>query len=250
VILRVLESIGEFGAFVGRTFAILFRSPPRLRHILDQMDRTGVGSLTIVNVCAIFTGMVLTLQTAYGLSRFGVKGFISRIVALAFLREMGPVFTALMVAGRVGSGIAAEIGSMVVTEQVDALRAMGADPVRHLVVPRVAATTIMVPVLTVIADLFGIVSGLVVAMLFAGITPHLYLTNVREAATFFGDMMGGVAKAVFFGAAIGLISCFIGLRTARGTEGVGRSTTIAMVACAYAILISDFLMTKAMLAIG
>ncbi|MBN1418148.1 MAG: ABC transporter permease [Planctomycetes bacterium] len=249
MIRRLLETIGEFGAYVGRTFAILFRCPPRLRHVLDQMDRAGVGSITIVNVCAIFTGMVLTLQTAHGLSRFGAKGFISRIVALAFLREMGPVFTALMVAGRVGSGIAAELGSMVVTEQVDALRAMGADPIRHLVAPRVAATTLMVPVLTVIADLFGIASGLLVAILFLGVSPHYYLGNAIEAATL-SDMMSGVGKAVFFGAAIGLVSTFIGLRTERGTEGVGRSTTIAMVACAYAILVSDFLMTKAMLALG
>lgn len=239
----VFISLGDFGVFAWRALKTCVCKPPRLREVLRQMDRIGVDSLTIVNVCAIFTGIVMTLQTAIELVRFGAHIYISRIVGLAFLRELGPVFTALMVSGRVGSGIAAELGSMQVTEQVDALRAMGADPMRHLVAPRLIATVIMVPCLTLIADLLGIASGLMTAYLALGIGPSQYIGACLEAMVPL-DLLAGLSKSVLFGLLIGLVSTYIGLATERATEAVGRSTTKAMVSCAYAILIADFMLTK------
>ncbi len=236
-------ALGDFGMFTWRSLKTCVRTPPRLRHVLDQMDRIGVDSLTIVNVCAIFIGIVMTLQTALELVRFGAHLYISRIVGLAFLRELGPVFTALMISGRVGSGIAAELGSMQVTEQVDALRAMGADPLKHLVAPRLIATVVMVPVLTMLADVLGIAAGMVTAYVALGIGPAQYIAACLESMVTL-DIMSGLAKSALFGALIGFIATYIGLSTERATEAVGRSTTKAMVACAYAILVGDFVLTK------
>jgi len=238
-----IAEVGRFGVFACRAALSAFLHPPRPREVVTQMHRIGVESLMIVNICAVFTGAVLTLQTAFELMRFGAHFYISRIVGVAFLREIGPVFTALMLAGRVGSGIAAELGSMQVTEQIDALRVMGADPVRRLVAPRVLATLIMVPALTLITDVLGIAAGLITAKVALGVTPSQYMTNCIEPLGAL-DILSGVVKGGFFGLVIGLISTFVGLETERATEAVGRSTTKAMVTCSYAILIGDFLLTK------
>jgi phospholipid/cholesterol/gamma-HCH transport system permease protein len=242
-LLHFMAEVGRFGVFAWKTGRTCLLRPPRFRDILGQMNRIGVDSLTIVNVCAIFTGIVLTLQTAYELMRFGAHLYISRIVGIAFLREIGPVFTALMIAGRIGSGIAAELGSMQVTEQVDALRAMGADPIRRLVAPRVIGTLVMVPTLTLITNVLGIAAGLVTARVGLGVTPAQYMATCLEALIPL-DLLSGLVKGACFGLTIGLIATFVGLETERTTEAVGRSTTKAMVTCAYAILIGDFVITK------
>jgi len=241
--LRPIDQLGRFGLFCWQAFRSLIRTPPGFGEVLRQMTRVGVESLTIVNVCAIFTSIVLTLQTAYELMRFGAHYYISRIVGIAFLREIGPVFTALMISGRIGSGIAAELGSMQVTEQVDALRAMGADPFRRLVMPRVLATTVMVPALTLIADALGIAAGMITSQVALGVAPARYLNTCIDVLQPL-DLLSGLGKGICFGMLIGLIATFIGLQTERATEAVGRSTTRAMVTCAYAILIGDFLLTK------
>jgi phospholipid/cholesterol/gamma-HCH transport system permease protein len=243
VILAPVSELGRLGIFAWRAALTCVFHPPRFRDVLTQMNRIGVESLTIVNVCAIFTGIVLTLQTAFELMRFGAHYYISRIVGIAFLREIGPVFTALMIAGRVGSGIAAELGSMQVTEQVDALRAMGASPLRRLVAPRILGTLIMVPALTLITDVLGIAAGLITSRFTLGIAPAQYMTTCIDAMIPL-DILSGLVKGTCFGLLIGLISTFVGLETERATEAVGRSTTKAMVSCCYAILIGDFLITK------
>lgn len=241
---RPFATLSRFVLFSWWTLKTTFRKPPKFRDVLYQMDRIGVDSLTIVNVCAIFIGIVMTLQTGYELMRYGAEISISKIVGVAFLRELGPVFTALMVSGRVGSGMAAELGSMQVTEQVDALRAMGADPIRRLVVPRVLGAVVMVPALTLIADILGIASGLLTANMTVGISLGQYMSACTEAMVLL-DVLSGLVKGAVFGLLIGLIATFVGLETERATEAVGRSTTKSMVACAYAILVGDFLMTKA-----
>lgn len=252
-VLRLLDDafrgLDRFGRHSLRTFRTMVTPPFSLRETVAQMERLGVQSLTIVNMCAIFTGMVLTLQIAAELARFGSKPYISRIVGVAFVREIGPAFTALMFAGRVGSGIAAELGSMSVTEQIDALRAMGADPFRRLVVPRIVALLVMVPAMTVIADLLGIFAGLLMAMLSLGVGYAEYVNNTLASLTYF-DIYTGLIKAFIFGLEIGLVSTFMGLGTERGTEGVGRSTTRAMVTSVYAIVVSDFVLTKLFLSFG
>jgi phospholipid/cholesterol/gamma-HCH transport system permease protein len=242
-LLAPVSEAGRFGSFAWRACATCVVAPPRLRDVLAQAHRIGVESLTIVNVCAVFTAIVLTLQTAYELMRFGAHLYISRIVGIAFLREIGPVFTALMIAGRVGSGIAAELGSMQVTEQVDALRAMGASPLRRLVAPRLLGTVIMVPALTLITDVLGIAAGMITAQMALGVSPSQYMATCRNALVPL-DVASGLAKGACFGLLIGLISTFVGLETERATEAVGRSTTRAMVWCSYAILVGDFLITK------
>lgn len=243
ILLDPIGEMGRFGTFAWLTARTCILTPPRFRDVLGQMSRIGVDSLTIVNVCAIFTAIVLTLQTAYELMRFGAHLYISRIVGVAFLREIGPVFTALMIAGRIGSGIAAELGSMQVTEQVDALRAMGADPFRRLVAPRVLGTLLMVPALTLITNVLGIAAGLVTARLGLGVTPAEYMSTCLNALIPL-DLLSGLLKGACFGLLIGMIATFVGLETERATEAVGSSTTKAMVMCAYAILIGDFVLTK------
>jgi len=219
------------------------RPPYRLGSIIEEIDRIGVRSLTVVNVIAIFTGMVLALQTALALSRFGAKSFIGVIVALSLVREIGPVFTAIMVGGRVGSGITAEIGTMKVTEQIDAIRVMGANPIKQLVVPKVVATVLTLPMLTLVAILLGILGGLLISMLELQVNPHYYFTSILDNVTF-PDVASGVGKTFFFGVIISIIGCHQGMMTTGGTEGVGRSTTTTVVVVSILILVSDFFLTK------
>jgi len=215
--------------------------------VIAQFEQIGVRSLSIVAITSLFIGMVLALQTAYSLEAFGGKQFVGRIVSLSLVRELGPILTALMVAGRVGSGITAEIGSMTVTEQVDALRSMAISPTRRLVVPRVLAVVIMMPVLTAIADLLGIIGGLGIAVLEIGMTAQDYITSIWQQLAI-SDIFSGLGKTVFFGFEIAAIGCYNGLQVEGGAAAVGRSTTRTVVLASISILVSDFFLTKLFLA--
>jgi phospholipid/cholesterol/gamma-HCH transport system permease protein len=186
---------------------------------------------------------VLALQTAYSLSDFGGSLFIGKVVSLSLVRELAPVLMALMVGGRVGAGIAAELGTMKVTEQIDALRALATNPVRKLVVPRVLATTVMMPMLTLLACFIGILGGLIIAVGSLHLSSNFYIRSVIETVKY-NDLGSGVGKTFFFGFAIGLIACFNGLSTTGGADGVGRSTTATVVTASITVLIMDFFLTK------
>ena len=219
------------------------RRPWPWRALLQQLDEVGVRSLSIVNLTVVFTGMVMALQMGYFLGRFGAKIFISRIVGVTILRELGPVLTAIMIGGRVGAGITAELGSMAVTEQVDALRALGSSPVQKLVVPRVAALLIMLPLLTVVANLTGILGALVISVVELGVSADFYFNSLLQQLIF-DDVFSGLAKSVFFAYAIGLIACYNGLTTTGGADGVGKATTATVVQASITVLVSDFFLTK------
>lgn len=243
---RVLGLFEEFGDF--SLLALQSVRAMRWRHfpwkeVAHQFEAIAVRSTPIVAVTALFTGMVLALQTAFALSRFGAKPYVGSIVGLAIVRELGPVLAALMVGGRVGAGITSEIGSMKVTEQVDAIRAMGADPVQKLVVPRVLAATIGLPLLSVTAIVLGVLGGMLVADLQYNISPGFYMQTVTTTVTP-GDFFAGVVKTVFFGWTIAMVGCWVGLGTTGGTQGVGQATTRAVVVASIAVLISDFFLTK------
>ena len=194
----------------------------------------------------LFTGMVLALQTAYGLERFGAKNYVGNITGLGFLRELGPVLTAVVVCGRVGAGVSAEIASMVVTEQIDALRALGADPYQKLVAPRVIAAILVTPILVVFADLIGIYGGLLVAVYELGITAHTYTSSLLYTVMA-RDFTDGLIKSVVFGFLMVSIACFKGLSVQGGTEGVGRTTTSSVVTGIIVLFVSDFFLTKLLL---
>ena len=238
-----MEYAGGITLLFFQTIRHTFKRPFPLALTVQQIEAIGVRSLTVVNVIALFTGMVLALQTAEVMTRFGAKGYIGVVVALSMLREIGPVFTAIMVGGRVGSGIAAELGSMQVTEQIDAMRVMGAHPVRKLVVPRVIATTLVLPMLTVIADILGIFGGLLISIVELKVNAYYYFHTILENITF-SDIFSGLGKTFFFGFLIAIIGCYQGLTTTGGTQGVGSSTTRTVVLISIAVLIADFLLTK------
>jgi len=240
---NILEYAGGITLLFFQTIRHTFKRPFPLALTVQQIEAIGVRSLTVVNVIALFTGMVLALQTAEVMTRFGAKGYIGVVVALSMLREIGPVFTAIMVGGRVGSGIAAELGSMQVTEQIDAMRVMGAHPVRKLVVPRVIATTLVLPMLTVIADILGIFGGLLISIVELKVNAYYYFHTILENITF-SDIFSGLGKTFFFGFLIAIIGCYQGLTTTGGTQGVGSSTTRTVVLISIAVLIADFLLTK------
>jgi phospholipid/cholesterol/gamma-HCH transport system permease protein len=237
------DHIGGVSWLAARTFRGIFRYKLDIGELIRQFAAIGNRSLMIVVLIAIFTGMVIALQLCIGLGRYGLKLNVGQIVGLAIFRELGPVLTCLMVAARVGSGIAAELGSMVVTEQVLAIEAMGANPVAKLVVPRVIATVVACPILTVIADVIGSFGGMIITVREAGVSAHFYLDQIRNTVLM-EDYMSGLYKALFFGFAIAIISCYEGLNTIGGTEGVGRSTTRAVVFSSIVIFISDFFLTK------
>ncbi len=241
--------LGDFGVFAGGTLSRVFSRRYALRSVTEQMYRVGVESLTVVNLCAFFIGLVLVLQSYFVLARFGAKLEVATMMSLAFVREIGPVFAAIMFAGRVGTGTAAEIGSMVVTEQVDAYRAFGLDPIAKIGVPRVLAIALMLPALTAIAVVVGIASGLLLAEWQLGLAGGQYIEKTRIAIDRF-DLLTCLTKAVVFGLAIGLIGTFVGFRTPRATEAVGASTTKAMVASVLAILASDVVLTWIFVSVG
>ena len=245
---QILEYIGGLSQLVAEALKGCFTRPFYSTEVLNQMDELGVKSLSITGITAFVTGGVLALQTAYSLEAFGGKQFVGRVVALSLVRELGPILTALMVAGRVGSGITAELGSMTVTEQVDALRTMAISPVRRLVVPRLIATVLMLPVLTSIADLLGIVGGLGIAVLEIHMTAQDYITSIWQQLQI-SDICSGLGKTVFFGLEIAAIGCYNGLHVEGGAEAVGQSTTRTVVFASICILVSDFFLTKLFLAL-
>ncbi|HEV7241663.1 MAG TPA: ABC transporter permease [Thermoanaerobaculia bacterium] len=216
--------------------------------LIQQFEQIGVRSLSIVIITSAFIGMVLALQTAYALEDFGGKLFVGMIVSLSLVRELAPVLMSLMVGGRVGAGMTAELGTMKVTEQIDALRALATNPVRKLVVPRVVATTLMFPLLTVIAICLGIIGGLIIAVANLNLSANYYLRSVIETVKY-NDLASGIGKTFFFGFAIALVACFNGLRTSGGADGVGRATTTTVVTGAITVLIMDFFLTKLFLMI-
>ena len=243
-----LEYLGDLAQLTGQVFTGSVTRPFYSTELLHQMDEIGVKSVSITGITALFTGMVLALQTAYSLAAFGGKFFVGRVVALSLVRELGPVLTALMVGGRVGSGITAELGSMVVTEQVDALRAMAISPVRRLVVPRALATICMMPVLTALADVLGILGGLGIAVIELQMTAQDYLTSIWNQLQI-SDIGSGLGKTFFFGFEIALIGCANGLRVQGGASAVGIATTRTVVFASICVLISDFFLTKLFLAL-
>jgi phospholipid/cholesterol/gamma-HCH transport system permease protein len=243
-----VEYLGDLAQLAGQIVTGSVTRPFYSTEVLHQMDEIGVKSVSITGITALFTGMVLALQTAYSLAAFGGKMFVGRVVSLSLVRELGPVLTALMVAGRVGSGITAEIGSMVVTEQVDALRAMAISPVRRLVVPRALATILMLPVLTALADVLGILGGLAIAIVELQMTLQDYLTSIWNQLQI-SDIGSGLGKTFFFGFEIALIGCANGLRVQGGAAAVGLATTRTVVLASISILVSDFFLTKLFLAL-
>jgi phospholipid/cholesterol/gamma-HCH transport system permease protein len=242
-----VKEVQDISSLAARTLLSAFRRPFYARDILTQMDLIGVGSLAVIMLTGFFTGAVLTLQTSKTLATFGAIGFTGQLVAISLVRELGPVLASLMVAGRVGSGIASELGSMLVTEQINAMRALGTDPIKKLVVPRVFATTTMLPVLTVIADAIGVMGGLFIAVFVLHISSNLYLSSAWDGLSYM-DVLGGLLKPLVFGATLSIVGCYCGLRTYGGTQGVGRSTTQAVVASSILILIFNLILTRVILA--
>ncbi|HEX9943812.1 MAG TPA: ABC transporter permease [Thermoanaerobaculia bacterium] len=240
---QIAEQTGGLGFLTGRAFLAMVRPPYKVGLWIRQMEQIGVRSLGVAGITTIFTGMVLALQTALSLPSLGIKYYIGSVVAKSLVRELGPVLTALIVGGRIGSGMTAEIGTMKVTEQIDALRSMATDPVKQLVVPKLVATLVMLPSLTVIGDGLGILGGLIVATFTLNLTPGLYLNDVFESLTL-GDVGSGIAKSFFFAYFIAIVGCYNGLNTTGGADGVGRATTNTVVLAAILVLVSDFFLTK------
>ncbi|MGH7774617.1 MAG: MlaE family ABC transporter permease [Candidatus Binatia bacterium] len=213
------------------------------REILAQMENIGVRSLSVVTLTAVFTGMVLALQMGNYLTRFGARPYAGRILAVSMLREMGPVLTAVMIGGRVGAGITAEIGSMKVTEQIDALRSLGVNPIQKLVFPRLVALMVMLPLLTILADFVGLMGGLFISVMDLDVSVDFYLNSIIQFIRF-QDVFSGLGKSVFFAFFIAIIACYNGLQVTGGADGVGRATTQTVVTASITILISDFFLTK------
>ncbi len=242
-VFTALAEVQQFTLLALRTVASLVQRPFYIRDTVDQMDIIGFGSLIIVCLTGIFTGMVLALQASVQLAAFGATAYVGRLVSASAVRELGPVLTGLMVAGRVGSGIAAELGSMKVAEQVEALEAMGTDPLKKLVKPRFLACIVMLPLLTVLTDFIAIVGGQLIAVLSLN-QPASFYWNAALIALELSDIFTGLVKPIVFGAIIALVACYNGLRTAGGTAGVGRATTNTVVASSILILASDYFMTE------
>jgi phospholipid/cholesterol/gamma-HCH transport system permease protein len=231
------------GQLTWRTIRAIPRRPLEIRATIYQIDSLGVSSLGIVAVTSIFIGMVMTIQFAYGLQRFGGVEYIPRVIALSFLRELGPTLTAVIVGGRIGSGMAAEVGAMNVTEQVDAIRALGGDPAKKLVLPRVAAAMIVMPLLSMFADALGTLGAMFVCASEYDIRPTLFMQTAVESVLM-TDLFSGLAKTPIFGFIIAIVGCHFGLTTAGGTEGVGQSTTRTVVVVSIAILVADYFLTR------
>lgn len=239
----ILRSFGAYANLLRDVVRDIYRHGIDIRETSRHILIIGVNSLPIVLLTAVFTGMVLALQTAYGLQRFGAKNYVGNLVGLALARELGPVLTAVMVCGRVGAGIAAELASMVVTEQVDAIRALGGDPVRRLVTPRLVAGTISMPLLSGLALLIGVGGGLAVAVGELGITAHQYYRSYLYAVQI-RDVIDGLIKSLTFGLIVVSIACFKGLTCRGGTAEVGHTTTSAVVTGSLAVFVSNFFLTK------
>ena len=243
VLRPTLRTAGELSILTGKAFVGMVTPPYRLASWIRQMEQIGVRSLLVAAITTTFTGMVLALQSAYSLPSLGVKFYVGTLVSKSVVRELGPVLTALIVGGRIGAGMTAELGTMKVTEQIDALRSMASDPVKELVVPRLAATLFMLPALTVIGNVLGITGGLIVAVSQLNISAAFYLNDVLSALTL-QDISSGVGKSFFFAYFIAIIGCYNGLNARGGADGVGRATTNTVVYASILVLVSDFFLTK------
>jgi len=242
---RGLLELQEITLLAARAGRGIVKSPRYIPETIAQMDLIGVGSLTIIILTGFFTGGVLTLQTYPTLASYGAVDQLGYLVSISLVRELGPVLTALMVTGRVVSAISAELGSMVVSQQIDAMRALGTDPVRKLVTPRIIALIITLPLLTVVADLIGIGGGWAVSIGLYDLPSSMFITSVRDGITT-DDILGGIIKPLVFGFLMGTVACYKGLKTEGGTVGVGRSTTSAVVMASIVVIISDFFLAKAL----
>ena len=254
---RGVKSLQEFFTLAGKAIGFIFVKPFYTADLFQQMDVIGVGSLGIVLLTGFFTGMVLALQMSVQLQALGQQALIGKVIAGSMVRELGPVLAGLMVAGRVGSGIAAQLGSMRVTEQIDALNTLGTDPIKKLVTPRVLACLIMLPLLTVINDFVGILGGSIIAKFYLGLPNALYWRTVFEQMLSGGftlryipnDFVQGLTKPFVFGGIISLVACYHGLKTSGGTEGVGLATTRTVVSASILILVVDYFLTQILLAL-
>lgn len=242
----------EYFLLLARTVRASLTRPVYLRDVFQQMDAVGVASVGIVFLTGLFTGMVLALQSAVEMRQFGATMYMGRLVGASTVRELGPVLTALMVTGRAGSGMAAQLGAMQVTEQIDALNTMGVDPVRKLVVPRFLAGLVMLPLLTVVTDVVAILGGLLIAVFKLDLSSGLYLRSVWQTLAQTGfifrylpvDVFAGLIKPLVFGGIMSLTACHYGLRTTGGTEGVGRAATRAVVTTSILVLATDYFLTQ------
>ncbi|MEJ7730713.1 MAG: ABC transporter permease [Polyangiaceae bacterium] len=238
-----VDHLGQIGRLTWHVFRVMFRRPFELKSTLHQMESLGVRSLGIASVTSVFVGMVMAVQFAFGLQKFGGMEYTGRIIGLSFSRELAPTLTAIIVGGRIGAGIAAEVGSMAVTEQIDAIRALGADPVKKLVVPRVVASTLTMPVLGALALVLGFSGAMLICATEFAIPPGFFLRTALGSVNF-RDFLSGMYKTPIFGAIIALVGCHFGMITRGGTEGVGQATTRTVVVTSIAILIADFWLTK------
>src|SRR6201987_14120 len=241
-------AVQDYTLMTARSIADLFRKPVYFADMIQQADLIGVGSLPIVVLTGFFTGAVLAVQSANTLERFGSITLIGQLVSLSMVRELGPVLTGILVAGRNASGMASELGSMVVTEQIDAMRALGTDPMKKLVTPRVVATVVMMFFLVILGDFMGLLGGSVVASLLLGMNSHEYWSNAYQTLVF-SDVFMGLMKPLVFGFIIATIGCYYGLSTKGGTQGVGRSTTEAVVAAMILIIMVDVFVTRFLMVI-
>jgi len=238
-----VSALQDFCILAGRALRNVFRPPHYESDILLQMDIIGVGSLPIVILIGFFTGIVITMQMSRALAQYGAVDQVGPIVAITLVRELGPVLTAILVAGRNASGIASELGSMKVTEQIDAMRALGTDPIQKLVTPRMIATAVMLPLLTIIADFVGLIGGYVIARLSIGLSTMQYWTSAYRAIEY-NDITQGLLKPFVFAFMVSLVGCFYGLRTTGGTQGVGHATTQAVVVSSVWIFVLTSLLTR------
>ena len=245
---ETVQSVQDYSLLAGRAVANLFRKPRYFADTVQQADLIGFGSLPIIVLTGLSIGAELALNSANTLQRFGSLSLIGQLVSVGMVRELGPIITGLMVAGRNASGMASELGSMVVTEQIDAMRALGTDPMKKLVTPRVVSTTFMLFFLTIISDLLGLFGGAVVSVLLFGLDWHQYWTTAYQALVF-QDVFMGLLKPLFFGFIIATVGCYYGMTARGGTQGVGRATTQAVVASSVLILIVDLFITKLLMAV-
>lgn len=239
----LVEHFGEIGRMTWGALVAMWKRPLEIQSTLYQMESLGVRSMGIASVTSIFVGMVMAVQFAFGLQKFGGMEYTGRIIGLSFSRELAPTLTAVIVGGRIGAGIAAEVGSMAVTEQIDAIRALGADPIKKLVVPRLLASIVVMPVLGAFALVLGFGGAMIITSVQFNIPPGFFLRTSLGSVNF-ADYFSGMYKCPFFGAIIALVGCHFGLITRGGTEGVGHATTRTVVVISIAILIADFFLTK------
>jgi phospholipid/cholesterol/gamma-HCH transport system permease protein len=248
ILRRFFEHVGRVSILGARTVKTLFTSRFDLDGFVYQLEQLGVRSLMIAAATAVFVGIVMTIQFAFFAEKYGAKDSLPRIIGLSEARELAPALTSLVVGCRIAAGMAAELGSMAVTEQIDAIRALGADPLRKLVVPRVLAAMCVMPLMCTIAFFLGMLSAMAVTAVSFGLAPDYFYAVARDAVTL-TDLASGFAKTPFFGVIVGLIACYFGMNTRGGTEGVGRSTTSSVVAAAVALLISDALLTQILMSL-